>query len=86
MEAICIILCLRHQSPKKGARGPSGRYAYTARWKLIVSDYHAIRMRLMNSQELLEGTSLALYDINQTTLVKLMLSFVRTYEFEAASC
>lgn len=35
----------------------------------MVSDYHAIRMRLLNSQELLEGTSLALYDINQTTLV-----------------
>ncbi len=32
-------------------------------------DYGAIRHRLLNSETLLEGTNLLLYNINETTLV-----------------
>ena len=43
--------------------------AYLSKWKLILQDYTAIRTRLYNSLDLLEGINLALYAINQTTLV-----------------
>ena len=49
--------------------GQSSRRAYLSRWKLILREYSALRARLYNSSELLEETKLALYTINQTTLV-----------------
>ena len=45
------------------------RRAYLSRWKLILKEYSALRARLFNSSGLLEETKLALYVINQTTLV-----------------
>ena len=38
----------------------------------MVSEYHLIKARLLNSQELLEGTNLALFNINEATLVSVM--------------
>lgn len=38
----------------------------------MVSKYNAIRGRLFNSQALLEGTNLMLYNINEGVLVILM--------------
>ena len=64
MEALCILLCEKHTQGRKGSDGRQ-----VSRWRLVVSEYSAIRARLMNSQALLEGTSMALYAINQTTLV-----------------
>ena len=43
----------------------------TSRWQLILSEYASIRQRLLDSEALLEGTNLALYTINQTTLVSM---------------
>ena len=39
----------------------------------MVSDYHLIKMRLLNSQELLEGTDLTFFNINETTLVRVIV-------------
>ena len=47
----------------------SYRRSYLSKWKLILKDYSALRARLYNSSGLLEETNLALYVINQTTLV-----------------
>ena len=47
----------------------SQRRAYLSRWKLVLKDYNALRAQLFNSAGLLEETNLALYVINQTTLV-----------------
>ena len=45
------------------------RRAYLSKWNLILKEYNALRARLYNSSGLLEETKLALYVINQTTLV-----------------
>ena len=45
------------------------RRSYLSRWKLVLQDYNSIRARLFNSERVLEETDLALYVINQTTLV-----------------
>ena len=47
----------------------AGEKAYTSRWRLVVSAYNAIRIRVMNSEAVLKGTKLALFNINETTLV-----------------
>ena len=44
---------------------------------LILAEYNGIRVRLFNSQELLEGTSLALFPINKTTLVRWYKNYVK---------
>ena len=49
--------------------------AYTSRWKLVLSEYNSIRLRLFNSQALLEGTKLMLFNINEGVLV-ISISFV----------
>lgn len=46
---------------------------YASRWKLVVSEYNTIRARLYNSQALLEGTNLMLYNINEGVLVILWM-------------
>ena len=38
------------------------------RWKQILVAYNEVRAQLLNSQPLLEGTNLALFTINETTL------------------
>ncbi len=48
---------------------PYGKHAYTSRSKLVLSAYNSVRVRLLNSQALLEGTNLVLFTINETTLV-----------------
>ena len=63
MEAICLHLCDKFPRPQ---RDPTYRF----RWRLILSDYNNIRQRLLNSEALLEGSSLVLYHINETTLTK----------------
>ena len=67
MEAICILLAEKYPGPKRHS-SPGGNRVYTSRWRLILSEYNSIRTRLLNSQTLLEGTNLALYTINETTL------------------
>ena len=49
---------------------PSGRQVYTSRWKAVLSEYNNIRVRLLNSEALLERTGLTLFHINETTLIK----------------
>lgn len=63
METLCILLCEKHTQSRKGSDGRQ-----VSRWRLVVLEYSAICARLMNSQALLDGTSMALYAINQTTL------------------
>ena len=67
VEALCLLLIQRHTSPIKGV-DRSGKSTYTSRFKCIVSSYNDIRTRLLNSQELLEGTNLTLFHINETTV------------------
>ena len=64
MEAICIHLVEKFPTAK---RGPGQKY--TSRWRLILTEYSNIRQRLLNSGALLEGVNLALFTINETTLV-----------------
>ena len=68
VEAICILLAEKYHGPRRRS-SPGGNRVYTSRWRLILSEYNSIRTRLLNSQALLEGTNLALYAINETTLV-----------------
>ena len=57
VEAICLHLCSWHSLPQLSATRQSGRRRYISRWRLIVSDYTSIMLRLLNSQALLEGTN-----------------------------
>lgn len=56
------------------------RECYTSRWKLILEEYNCVRARLLNSAALLEGTDLALFPINETTLVRWYKNTTRTNE------
>ena len=57
--------------------GMSGRGSgYTSRWKLVLSEYNSIRLRLYNSQALLEGTNLVLFNINEGVLVFIRAMFL----------
>ena len=47
----------------------AGWKSYTSRWRLVVSAYNTIRIRVMNSEAVLKGTKLALFNINEATLV-----------------
>ena len=82
VKAVCILLCQKHpESQRTSGAGKAmllvkllnvggQRRTYLSRWKLILSDYNALRARLFNSPGLLEEpVPLALYTINQTTLV-----------------
>jgi hypothetical protein len=68
-EAICLRLCDIITQPTK-SKLPSGRQVYTSRWKAVLSEYNNIRVRLLNSEALLERTCLTLFHINETTLIK----------------
>ena len=68
MEALLIIICDKHPNPVRGKAG--GARTYTSRWKLILTEYAALRSRLFNSQPLMEGTGIFLFPINETTLKK----------------
>ena len=54
---------------------------YLSRWRLILKHYSEIRARLYNSAGLLEETKLALYTINQTTLVSDHFCYVNLCQF-----
>ena len=68
VEALLIIICDKHPNPVRGKAG--GARTYTSRWKLILTEYAALRSRLFNSQPLMEGTGIFLFPINETTLKK----------------
>ena len=58
VEAICILLCQKHADAQN-----------TPQWRKVLTDYNSVRGRIFNSEALLEGANVALYAINQTTLV-----------------
>ena len=43
--------------------------SYTSRWRLVLSAYNAIRIRVMNSEAHSGVHELALFNINEATLV-----------------
>ena len=65
---------------KEGDKFPVARKSraagHTSRWRLVVSAYNAIRIRTMNSEAVLKGTKLALFNINETTLVCMSIKFL----------
>ena len=68
VDALLIMICDKHPNPVRGKAG--GARTYTSRWKLILTEYAALRSRLFNSQPLMEGTGIFLFPINETTLKK----------------
>ena len=62
VEAICLMLCRLHPSPRKSGR------AVTPRFSAVASDYASIRQLVVTNTRLMEQTSLQLFDINQRTL------------------
>ena len=69
VEAICIRLCNNITKPRKET-GISRKNIYTSRWKLKLLAYINVRSRLMNSQALLKGTNVVLFNIKEATLVR----------------
>ena len=83
VEAICILLSTKHTSGRDSSKLLEFHKfdcnyfcniacRYVSRWKLILSEYNCIRARLYNSQALLEGTNLMLYNLNEGVLVILL--------------
>ena len=66
VEAVCIRLCDAITQPLTDLR-PDGSTRYISRWRQILEAYNRVRARLFNSLELLEGTDLALFMINEAT-------------------
>ena len=80
VEAICILLSTKYTCGRKDSSKllefhefNCNYFAiacrYVSRWKLILSEYNCIRTRLYNSQALLEGTNMMLYNLNEGVLV-----------------
>ena len=69
VETICIRLCDKITQPRTGV-GADGQKVYISRWRCLLEAYNQVRSRVFNSQRLLEGTNLALFALNETTLVK----------------
>ena len=80
LEAICIHLCDKY--PQARRQTMTGRTEYTSRWRLILSEYNAVRARLLNSHRLLEDTNLTLFTINEKTLVSWFKVTVRRDEIK----
>ena len=66
VEAVCIRLCDVIMQPLTDSR-PDGSTRYVSRWHQILEACNRVRARLFNSLELLEGTDLALFVINEAT-------------------
>ena len=64
-----MLLLDKHRAPAKGSNSGGKPSKFTSRWKLIISSYNQVRMRLLNSEELLDHTGLHLFTINESTLV-----------------
>ncbi|PIK51978.1 hypothetical protein BSL78_11126 [Apostichopus japonicus] len=64
VEALCILLCEKIPQARKND-------GYTSRWRLILSEYNKVRHRLLNSEDLLEGTELVLLHLNEAMLTLL---------------
>ena len=73
VEAVCSLLLERYPTAQRGDRSAG---SYRSRWKLVVSEYNAIKSRLANST--IQG--IALYSINETTLKKWFQDSVRLEE------
>ena len=69
VEAVCIRLCDAITQPLADSR-PDGTTRYVSRWRQVLDAYNRVRARLFNSLELLEGTDLALFAINEATLLR----------------
>ncbi|XP_047191158.1 uncharacterized protein LOC124850755 [Scophthalmus maximus] len=64
VESIFVKLCSIYKSPKK-----QGKCALT-RWTLILRDYSKIRQLVLANGAVMQGTTLQLFDVNQTTLIQ----------------
>ena len=73
VEAVCSLLLERYPTAQRGDRSAG---SYRSRWKLVVSEYNAIKARLANSTV----RDIALYSINETTLKKWFQDTVRLEE------
>ncbi|XP_065898953.1 uncharacterized protein [Dysidea avara] len=80
VEAICCLLSLKYQSSQmtSGAGGKLRIYQHQS--TLILKEYRSIRARVYNSPQLLEGTNLALYHVNQNGLQKWLKGQTRKKE------
>ena len=74
-------LCDAFTQPRTDTR-PDGSALYISRWRQILEAYSRVRARLFNSLELLEGTNLALYPINEATLVRWFKNVARHREVQ----
>ena len=74
VEALCVKLCKRHPVAKHDDS------RYLSRWRLIISDYEAIRTRVLNCMELVDETTLTLPHINETTLIRWFKNTTRRNE------
>ena len=63
-----LLLDKRH-APAKGSNSGGKPSKFASKWKLIISLYNQLWMRVLNSEELLDHTGLRLCAINEFTLV-----------------
>ena len=75
VEAVCSLLLEKYPTAQRGDRSAG---SYRSRWKLVVTDYNAIKSRLANSTIQV----IALYTINETTLKKWFQDAVRQEEIK----
>lgn len=73
VEAVCSLLLEKYPTAQRGDRSAG---SYRSRWKLVVSEYNAIRTSLANSTI----QDIALCSINETTLKKWFQDTVRLEE------
>ena len=72
LEVICMLLLDKHYAPAKGSNSGGKPSKFTSRWKLIISSYNQVQMKILNSKELLDHIGLHLFTINESTLASVV--------------
>ena len=68
-EAICVRLCELHLSPTKSTKSKTGTVR-EQRWSTILVKYSHLREQVLSNCQLLDNTSLQLFELNQCTLTQ----------------
>ena len=76
-----MLLLDKHHAPAKGSNSGGKPSKFASRWKLIISSYNQVRMRVLNSEELLDHTGLHLFAINEFTLVSVVFCPLATTNY-----
>lgn len=79
VEAICVRLCELHPSPTKSTKSKTGRVR-EQRWSTILAKYSHLRELVLSNRQLLDNTTLQLFELNQRTLTQWFVASPHSFQ------